>query len=123
MDEKLSYSAALSSGPRSAPGAAYPNGDPDLLFNHPDERNGCDGSGPGNLPCQLICGSGGATRMRDARPQASREGAHPTLPQSRATFEFAKTITKPGIYFTGAIPPCNQPCSTTTIDKKPYQYE
>jgi len=123
MDEKLSYSAALSSGPRSAPGAAYPNGDPDPLFNHFDERNGCGSSGPGNPPLQLIRGSGVASRMRDARAQAARKGARPTLPQLRAPFEFAKTITKSGIYFKGAILPCNQPCSTTTIDKKPYQYE
>ena len=123
MDEKLSYSAALSSGPRSAPGGTYPNGDPDLLFNHPDERNGRDGSGSGNLPCQLICGSGVATRMRDARAQASREGAYAAFHRLRPTFEFAKTITQPGIYFTGTIFPCDQLRSTTTIDKKPYQYE
>jgi len=40
----------------------------------------------------------------------------------RHTFEFAKTITEPGIYFTGTIFLCNQTRSTTTIDTNPYSY-
>jgi len=40
----------------------------------------------------------------------------------RHTFEFAKTTTEPGIYFTGTIFLCNQTRSTTTIDTNPYSY-
>lgn len=40
----------------------------------------------------------------------------------RRTFEFAKTVTKPGIYFTGDVYLCNQTRGTSTIDKNPYAY-
>ena len=40
----------------------------------------------------------------------------------RRTYEFAKTITKPGIYFTGDVYLCNQTRGKTTIDKNPYAY-
>lgn len=45
-----------------------------------------------------------------------------TVEQLRHTFEFAKTITEPGIYFTGTVFLCNQSRSTTTIDVNPYRY-
>lgn len=40
----------------------------------------------------------------------------------RRTFEYAKTITKPGIYFTGDVYLCNQTRGKMTIDKNPYAY-
>jgi glyoxylase-like metal-dependent hydrolase (beta-lactamase superfamily II) len=46
-----------------------------------------------------------------------------TVQQLREAFEFAKTITKPGIYFTGTVFLCNQTRGTTTIDKNPYRYD
>ncbi|GGD67202.1 MBL fold metallo-hydrolase [Croceicoccus mobilis] len=45
-----------------------------------------------------------------------------TVQQLRDTFEFAKTVTEPGIYFTGTVFLCNETRSTTTIDKYPYRY-
>lgn len=45
-----------------------------------------------------------------------------TVQQLRETYEYAKTITEPGIYFTGVVFLCNQTRSTTTIDKNPYRY-
>ena len=45
-----------------------------------------------------------------------------TVQQLRDTFEFAKTVTEPGIYFTGTVFLCNQTRSMTTIDKYPYRY-
>lgn len=45
-----------------------------------------------------------------------------TVQQLRETFAFAKTITEPGIYFTGTVFLCNQTRSTTTIDSNPYRY-
>lgn len=45
-----------------------------------------------------------------------------TVEQLRETFEFAKTITEPGIYFTGTVFLCNQTRSMTTIDVNPYRY-
>jgi glyoxylase-like metal-dependent hydrolase (beta-lactamase superfamily II) len=38
------------------------------------------------------------------------------------TYEFAKKIDKPGIYFTGDVYLCNQTRFKTTIDKNPYAY-
>ncbi|MGB3796318.1 MAG: MBL fold metallo-hydrolase [Alteraurantiacibacter sp.] len=45
-----------------------------------------------------------------------------TVEDLRHTFEFAKTITGPGIYFTGTVFLCNQTRSLTTIDTNPYRY-
>ena len=45
-----------------------------------------------------------------------------TVAELRRAFEVAKTITKPGIYFTGSVFLCNQTRATTTIDKNPYAY-
>jgi glyoxylase-like metal-dependent hydrolase (beta-lactamase superfamily II) len=45
-----------------------------------------------------------------------------TVQQLRDAFAMAKTITKPGIYFTGTVFLCNQTRSTTTIDANPYRY-
>ena len=45
-----------------------------------------------------------------------------TVEQLRHAFEFAKTITEPGIYFTGTVFLCNQTRGTTTIDRNPYRY-
>jgi glyoxylase-like metal-dependent hydrolase (beta-lactamase superfamily II) len=45
-----------------------------------------------------------------------------TVQQLRDAFEMAKTITEPGIYFTGAVFLCNQTRGTTTIDRNPYRY-
>ena len=41
----------------------------------------------------------------------------------RHAYEVAKTITKPGIYFTGTVFLCNQTRGTTTVDRNPYAYE
>ena len=46
-----------------------------------------------------------------------------TVAQLRETYEFAKTITEPGIYFTGTVFLCNQTRGTTTIDVNPYRYD
>jgi glyoxylase-like metal-dependent hydrolase (beta-lactamase superfamily II) len=46
-----------------------------------------------------------------------------TVEELRRTFEFAKTIHEPGIYFTGDVYLCNQTRATTTIDKNPYAYD
>jgi glyoxylase-like metal-dependent hydrolase (beta-lactamase superfamily II) len=40
----------------------------------------------------------------------------------RRAFEVAKTVTKPGIYFTGDVYLCNQTRGTATIDKNPFAY-
>jgi len=45
-----------------------------------------------------------------------------TVAELRKAYEVAKTITKPGIYFTGSVFLCNQTRGTTTIDKNPYAY-
>ncbi|MBB3980513.1 glyoxylase-like metal-dependent hydrolase (beta-lactamase superfamily II) [Sphingobium fontiphilum] len=45
-----------------------------------------------------------------------------TVQQLRDAFEMAKTITEPGIYFTGTVFLCNQTRGTTTIDRNPYRY-
>ncbi|MBO9669307.1 MAG: MBL fold metallo-hydrolase [Sphingobium sp.] len=55
--------------------------------------------------------------------QPDEAPVHMTVQQLRDTFEFAKTITKPGIYFTGTVFLCNQTRSTTTIDQNPYRYD
>jgi len=41
----------------------------------------------------------------------------------RHAFEVAKTVTAPGIYFTGKVFLCNQTRGTTTIDRNPYIYD
>ena len=46
-----------------------------------------------------------------------------TVDDLRHAFEVAKTITKPGIYFTGKVFLCNQTRGTTTIDRNPYIYD
>lgn len=46
-----------------------------------------------------------------------------TVAELRHAYEVAKTITKPGIYFTGGVYLCNQTRGTTTIDRNPYIYE
>ncbi len=45
-----------------------------------------------------------------------------TVADLRKAYEVAKTVTKPGIYFTGAVFLCNQTRGTTTIDRNPYAY-
>ncbi|OYW44795.1 MAG: hydrolase glyoxylase [Sphingomonadales bacterium 12-68-11] len=45
-----------------------------------------------------------------------------TVQQLREAFDYAKTITEPGIYFTGTVFLCNQTRGTTTIDVNPYRY-
>jgi glyoxylase-like metal-dependent hydrolase (beta-lactamase superfamily II) len=45
-----------------------------------------------------------------------------TVQQLRDAFEYAKTVTEPGIYFTGTVFLCNQTRGTTTIDRNPYRY-
>lgn len=40
----------------------------------------------------------------------------------RRTYEFAKKITKPGVYFTGDVYLCNQTRMTSTLDVNPYVY-
>jgi glyoxylase-like metal-dependent hydrolase (beta-lactamase superfamily II) len=59
----------------------------------------------------------GVTYQPDEAP------VHMTVQQLRDTFEFAKAITKPGIYFTGTVFLCNQTRGTTTIDENPYRYD
>jgi glyoxylase-like metal-dependent hydrolase (beta-lactamase superfamily II) len=46
-----------------------------------------------------------------------------TVAELRKAYEVAKTITKPGIYFTGDVFLCNETRSITTIDKNPYAYD
>ena len=45
-----------------------------------------------------------------------------TVDQLRHTYQFAQSITEPGIYFTGTVLLCNQTRGTTTIDVNPYRY-
>ncbi len=40
----------------------------------------------------------------------------------RRTYQFAQSITRPGIYFTGDVYLCNQTRGRTTIEKNPYAY-
>ena len=54
--------------------------------------------------------------------QPDEAPVHMTVQQLRDTFEFAKSIKAPGIYFTGTVYLCNQTRSTTTIDQYPYRY-
>jgi glyoxylase-like metal-dependent hydrolase (beta-lactamase superfamily II) len=46
-----------------------------------------------------------------------------SVEELRKTYEFAKTITKPGIYYTGSVYLCNQTRHLTTIDRNPYAYD
>jgi hydroxyacylglutathione hydrolase len=46
-----------------------------------------------------------------------------TVAELRQAYEMAKTITKPGIYFTGSVFLCNETRGTTTVDKNPYAYD
>ena len=46
-----------------------------------------------------------------------------TVDDLRHAFDVAKTITAPGIYFTGKVFLCNQTRGTTTIDRNPYIYD
>jgi len=46
-----------------------------------------------------------------------------TVADLRQAFDVAKTITAPGIYFTGAVFLCNQTRGATTIDRNPYVYD
>ncbi|WP_347302602.1 MBL fold metallo-hydrolase [Croceibacterium sp. TMG7-5b_MA50] len=46
-----------------------------------------------------------------------------SVQQLRDAYEMAKTITEPGIYFTGTVFLCNQTRGTTTIDVNPYRYD
>ena len=45
-----------------------------------------------------------------------------TVEELRKAYEVAKTVTKPGIYFTGSVFLCNQTRGLTTIDRNPYAY-
>ena len=47
---------------------------------------------------------------------------HLTVAELRKAYEVAKTVTTPGIYFTGSVFLCNQTRGTTTIDRNPYAY-
>jgi glyoxylase-like metal-dependent hydrolase (beta-lactamase superfamily II) len=58
----------------------------------------------------------GVTYQPDEAP------VHMSVQQLRETFEYARTITKPGIYFTGTVFLCNQTRGSTTIDRNPYRY-
>jgi glyoxylase-like metal-dependent hydrolase (beta-lactamase superfamily II) len=86
VDQKPSYNAALSGNTQSATGAAYPNGNPDLLYNRPGVRNtdsavplhrkdavvhnyACEGPAPGNLAFRWTYGSNVAATNRDPRVQ------------------------------------------------------
>ncbi|WP_321469956.1 MBL fold metallo-hydrolase [uncultured Paludibaculum sp.] len=44
------------------------------------------------------------------------------LAMLRRTYEFAKKITKPGVFFTGDVYLCNQTRMTSTLDVNPYVY-
>ena len=57
------------------------------------------------------------------RNQAFTHGVQMTVQQLREAFAYAKTITKPGIYYTGTVFLCNQTRGTTTIDRYPYRYD
>ncbi|HVU46584.1 MAG TPA: MBL fold metallo-hydrolase [Terracidiphilus sp.] len=46
-----------------------------------------------------------------------------TVDELRHAYEFAKTITRPGIYYTGAVFLCNETRGATTIDKNSYAYD
>jgi glyoxylase-like metal-dependent hydrolase (beta-lactamase superfamily II) len=46
-----------------------------------------------------------------------------TVEELRHAYEVAKTIKKPGIYFTGSVFLCNQTRGTTTVDQNPYAYD
>jgi glyoxylase-like metal-dependent hydrolase (beta-lactamase superfamily II) len=48
---------------------------------------------------------------------------HMTVEELKHAYEVAKTITKPGIYFTGSVFLCNETRDTTTIDRNPYEYD
>jgi glyoxylase-like metal-dependent hydrolase (beta-lactamase superfamily II) len=54
--------------------------------------------------------------------QPNEAPVHMSVQNLRETFEYAKTITKPGIYFTGTVFLCNQTRGSTTIDKNSYRY-
>lgn len=46
-----------------------------------------------------------------------------TVAELKHAYEVAKTVTKPGIYFTGSVFLCNQTRGATTVDKNPYAYD
>ena len=48
---------------------------------------------------------------------------HMTVDVLKHAYEVAKTITKPGIYFTGAVFLCNETRDLTTVDKIAYAYD
>jgi glyoxylase-like metal-dependent hydrolase (beta-lactamase superfamily II) len=46
-----------------------------------------------------------------------------TVAELKHAYEVAKTVTKPGIYFTGSVFLCNQTRGMTTVDTNPYAYD
>jgi hypothetical protein len=73
--------------------------------------------------CHVECSRTGEDYPYGMAYQPDEAPMHLTVAELRNAFEVAKTITKPGIYFTGSVYLCNQTRGTTTIDKNPYRYD
>lgn len=72
--------------------------------------------------CHIEISKTGQDYPRGTTYQPDEPPAQMDVAMLRRTYEFAKTITKPGIYFTGDVFLCNQTRGKTTIDKNPYAY-
>lgn len=73
--------------------------------------------------CHVECSRTGEDYPYGVTYQPDEAPMHLTVAELRQAFEAAKTITRPGIYFTGSVYLCNQTRGTTTIDKNPYRYD
>ena len=74
------------------------------------------------MGCHVEISKGGEDYPYGVTHQPDEAPVEMTVQQLRDAFEMAKTITEPGIYFTGTVFLCNQTRGTTTIDKNPYRY-
>ncbi|SFS11149.1 Glyoxylase, beta-lactamase superfamily II [Granulicella pectinivorans] len=72
--------------------------------------------------CHVEMGRGGEDYPYGVTWQPDEATWQLSVAELRHAYDVAKTITKPGIYFTGGVYLCNQTRGTTTIDKNPYAY-
>lgn len=72
--------------------------------------------------CHIEISTKGEDYPRGTTYQPDEPPVQMDVAMLRRTYEYAKKIDKPGIYFTGDVYLCNQTRFKTTIDKNPYAY-
>ena len=72
--------------------------------------------------CHIEISTKGEDYPRGTTYQPDEPPVQMDVAMLRRTWQFAQSITKPGIYFTGDVYLCNQTRFKTTIDKNPYVY-